>query len=137
MSCPWDTPVRSADGRLFCGAHGLIVCGRCGVDYSDVDDVIVDSIEEHEDDADRAGALDIERLDPIRHMEISIGRGSVLPTVFVPPPSTTQQSLFPADFAHKAHPPATRFIHVDDLKSFLIHTSGACFGMGPAELRGG
>ena len=59
MSCPWDTPVRSTDGRLFCGAHGLVVCGRCGVDYSDVDDVIVDSIEEHEDDADRAGALDI------------------------------------------------------------------------------
>lgn len=62
MSCPWDTPFRSADGRLFCGAHGLVVCGRCGVDYSDVDDVddvIVDSIEEHEDDADRAGALDI------------------------------------------------------------------------------
>ncbi|RBR12924.1 uncharacterized protein FIESC28_08415 [Fusarium coffeatum] len=144
MSCPWDTPVRSADGRLLCGAHSLIVCGRCGVDYSDVDDVVDDSIEgrmrpseEYEDDLNRAGALEIERLDPIRYMEMSIGRGLVLPTVFVPPPSTTPQSLFPADIAHKAHPPATRFIYVDDPKLLLIYTSGTCFGKGLAELKGG
>ncbi|KAH7173298.1 uncharacterized protein B0J16DRAFT_324799 [Fusarium flagelliforme] len=122
MSCPWDTTLRSADGCLFCGAYGLIVCGRCGVDYSDLDDVDEDPIEgrlrareEYEDDVDRAGSLDIERLDPIRHIEI----------------------LFPADIAHKAHPPSTRFIRVDDPKSFLIYTSGACFGKGQAEPKAG
>jgi len=145
MSCPLDVTVESADGRLLCSAHGLVVCGRCCVDYSFPDDIIDEGSvvgrmrlpEEYEDDLDRAGALDIERLDPIRHMEMSRGRGLVLPTVFVPPPSATPQSLFPAGIARKAHPPVTRFIRADDPKSFLIYTSGVCFGKGQVEPNAG
>ncbi|KAF5596049.1 ribonuclease H [Fusarium subglutinans] len=145
MSWAPDSPVELADGRLVCGTHSLVVYGRCCVDYSFMDDVVdEDSIEgrvrlpeEYEDDLDHAGSLDIERLDPIRRMEMSIGRGSVLPTVFVPPPSATPQSLFPAGDSRKAHPPVARFIRVDDPKSFLIYTDGACLGNGQVEPKGG
>ncbi|KAG9498079.1 hypothetical protein J7337_010969 [Fusarium musae] len=91
----------------------------------------------YEDDLDRACSLDIDRLDPIRRMEMCIGRGKVLPTAFVPPQSATPQSLFPASIGRKAHPPVTRFIRVDDPKSFLIYTDGACPGNGQAEPKGG
>ncbi|KAG4253823.1 RNase H domain-containing protein [Fusarium proliferatum] len=74
--------------------------------------------EEYEDDLDRAGALDIEKLDPIRHMEISRGSGSVLPTVFVPP---LQQLRKVSDVP----------------ESLLIYTDGACLGNGQVEPKGG
>ncbi|KAI1028236.1 hypothetical protein LB503_002053 [Fusarium chuoi] len=145
MSWAPDSPVELPDGRLVCGNHGLVVCGRCCVDYSFMDDVLDDDSiegrvrrpEEYEDDLDRAGSLDIERLDPIRRMEISRGSGSVLPTVFVPPPSATPQSLFPAGVGRKAHPPVTRFIRADDPESLLIYTDGACLGNGQVEPKGG
>ncbi|KAF4494921.1 Ribonuclease H [Fusarium agapanthi] len=140
MSRAPDSPVELTDGRLVCGTHGLVVCGRCCVDYSFMDDVVDERVrlpEEYEDDLDRAGSLDIERLDPIRRMEMSIGRGSVLPTVLVPPPSATPQSLFPAGIGHRAHPPVARFIRVGDPKSLLIYTDGACLGNGQVEPKGG
>ncbi|QGI99219.1 hypothetical protein CEK26_012288 [Fusarium fujikuroi] len=123
MSWVPDSPVELPDGRLVCGNHGLVVCGSCCVDYSFMDDVLDDDAiegrvrrpEEYEDDLDRAGALDIERLDPIRHMEI----------------------LFPAGIGCKAHPPVTRFIRADDPESLLIYTDGACLGNGQVEPKGG
>jgi ribonuclease HI len=93
--------------------------------------------EEYEDDIDQAGSLDIERLDPIRHMEVSRGSGLVLPTVFVLPPSATPQSLFSVGIGRNAHPPVIRFIRVDDQKSLLIYTDGACLGNGQVEPRAG
>ncbi|KAG4281822.1 RNase H domain-containing protein [Fusarium proliferatum] len=145
MSWAPDSPVELPDGRLVCGNHGLVVCGSCCVDYSFMDDVLDDDAiegrvrrpEEYEDDLDRAGALDIEKLDPIRHMEISRGSESVLPRVFVPPPSATPQSLFPAGIGRKAHPTVTRFIRADDPESLLIYTDGACLGNGQVEPKGG
>ncbi|TXB95556.1 hypothetical protein FocTR4_00016403 [Fusarium oxysporum f. sp. cubense] len=89
------------------------------------------------DDPDHAGSLDIEGLDSIRHMEVSRGSGLVLPTVFVPPPSATPQSLSPAGIGRNGHPPVTRFIRVDDPKSFLICTDGACLGNGQVEPKAG
>ncbi|SCV38996.1 uncharacterized protein FFB14_07067 [Fusarium fujikuroi] len=123
MSWVPDSPVELPDGRLVCGNHGLVLCGSCCVDYSFMDDVLDDDAiegrvrrpEEYEDDLDRAGALDIERLDPIRHMEI----------------------LFPAGIGRKAHPPVTRFIRADDPESLLIYTDGACLGNGQVEPKGG
>ncbi|KAI8402352.1 hypothetical protein FOFC_17661 [Fusarium oxysporum] len=88
-------------------------------------------------DEDSIEGRDIERLDPIRHMEVSRGSGLVLPTVFVPPPSATPQSLFSAGIGRNAHPPVTRFIRVDDPKSFLICTDGACLGNGQVEPKAG
>ncbi|KAK2123956.1 hypothetical protein NOF04DRAFT_1349468 [Fusarium oxysporum II5] len=76
-------------------------------------------------------------LDSIRHMEVSRGSGLVLPTVFVPPPSATPQSLSPAGIGRNGHPPVTRFIRVDDPKSFLICTDGACLGNGQVEPKAG
>ncbi|CZR46792.1 uncharacterized protein FPRO_12243 [Fusarium proliferatum ET1] len=70
-------------------------------------------------------------------MTQSKGDESVLPTVFVPPPSATPQSLFPAGIGRKAHPPVTRFIRADDPESLLIYTDGACLGNGQVEPKGG
>ncbi|KAH7259396.1 uncharacterized protein BKA55DRAFT_662040 [Fusarium redolens] len=78
--------------------------------------------EEYEDDIDQAGSLDIERLDPIRHMEVS---------------RATPQSLFSVGIGRNAHPPVIRFIRVDDPKSLLIYTDGACLGNGQVEPRAG
>ncbi|KAF5535179.1 ribonuclease H [Fusarium napiforme] len=82
MSWAPDSPVELPDGRLICGSHGLVGCGRCCVDYSFMYDILdedpsewpVRRPEENEDDLDRAGSLDIDRLDPIRRMEMFIGR---------------------------------------------------------------
>ncbi|KAF5976311.1 ribonuclease H [Fusarium coicis] len=78
MSWAPDSPVELADGRLVCGSHGLVVCGVCWVDCSFMDDVLdedpsewpVRRPEEYEGDLYRAGSLDIDRLDPIRRMEM-------------------------------------------------------------------
>ncbi|KAH7151103.1 ribonuclease H-like domain-containing protein [Fusarium sp. MPI-SDFR-AT-0072] len=126
MSRVPDTPIELPDGRLVCGTHNIVICGRCCVDYSFTDDIVdEDSIEgrvrrpeEYEDDLDHAGSLDIERLDPIRRMEVSRGSGLVLPTVFVPPLWQLPKAL-------------------DDPKSFLIYTDGACLGNGQVEPKAG
>ncbi|KAF4435907.1 Ribonuclease H [Fusarium acutatum] len=125
MSWPPDVPVELADGSLL------------RVSLDDVVDGRVRLPEEYEDDLDSAGSLDIERLDPIRRMEMSGGRGSVVPTVFVPPPLATPQILFPAGIGRKAHPHVTRFFQVDDPKSFLIYADGECLGNGQVEPKGG
>ncbi|KAJ0135397.1 putative Signal recognition particle protein like protein [Fusarium oxysporum f. sp. albedinis] len=120
MSWVPDIPIELPDGRLVCGTHGLRTLLYVQTNMKD--------------DLDHAGSLDIERLDPIRHTEVSRGSGLVLPTVFKPPPSATPQSLFPASIGRNAHPHVTRFIRVDDPKSFLICTDGACLGNGQGPL---
>ncbi|CCT72690.1 uncharacterized protein FFUJ_12581 [Fusarium fujikuroi IMI 58289] len=129
MSWAPDSPVELPDGRLVCGNHGLVVCGSCCVDYSFMDDVLGDDAiegrvrrpEEYEDDLDRAGALDIERLTPSATWKCL----------------EAADHLFPAGIGRKAHPPVTQFIRADDPESLLIYTDGACLGNGQVEPKGG
>ncbi|KAI1159043.1 ribonuclease H-like protein [Nemania serpens] len=52
---PYDSddeegPCRLPDGRLVCGPHGFVVCGRCCSDYSFMEDVLSHGEDEDEDD---------------------------------------------------------------------------------------
>ncbi|KAI7763223.1 hypothetical protein LZL87_013035 [Fusarium oxysporum] len=134
MSRVPDTPIELPDGRLVCGTHNIVICGRCCVDYSFTDDIVdEDSIEgrvrrpeEYEDDLDHAGSLDIERLDPIRRMEsfliytdgACLGNGQVEPkagwaSVFGPLEQNTNASVnerleYQGPLGDSAHPNSNR-----------------------------
>ncbi|GAP93144.1 putative RNase h domain protein [Rosellinia necatrix] len=45
-----EGPCELPDGRIVCGPHGHIVCGRCCVDYSFMEDILSHDEDEDEDD---------------------------------------------------------------------------------------
>lgn len=52
-----EGPCELPDGRLVCGPHGLVHCGKCCTDYSFMDDVL----DEHGEDSDDDEIYDGER----------------------------------------------------------------------------
>jgi ribonuclease HI len=128
------------DGRLVCTTHGLVICGRCCVDYSFVDKGL-----EYSDDELYRPVNNSPRLEPPQNnpffddLDFSLkrGTGKVIPTVFIPPSSATPHTLFPVGISHKAIPRVTRFIHRDDPKTLLIYTDGACLNNGQENPRAG
>lgn len=44
-----EGPCELPNGRLVCGPHGLVVCGKCCSDYSFMNDVLEEDEEEDED----------------------------------------------------------------------------------------
>jgi hypothetical protein len=64
------------------------------------------------------------------------GQGRVLPTEFKPPPSETQQSLFPVGISRQAILHVTRFIHHNDPKTLLIYIHDACLSDGQEDPQG-
>ncbi|KAF4465904.1 RNase H domain [Fusarium albosuccineum] len=69
-------PVELPSGRLICRPHGLVVCGRCCVDYSFMDEVLEDS----DDRAEREAEELYNQLSPENRAEIDARWG--------PPPSS-------------------------------------------------
>ncbi|KAF4966736.1 hypothetical protein FSARC_5601 [Fusarium sarcochroum] len=139
---PWENhPVELPDGRLICAPHGLVVRGRCCVDYSFMDEVLQDSGGENSDEDNKLynelspggrAAIDARWGPP------STGTGRVLPTVFIPSSSSSKpEDLFPAGKAREAIPYVPRFIHRYNPKTFLIYTDGACLNNGQANPRAG
>lgn len=148
-------PVELPDGRLICRPHGLVVCGRCCVDYSFMDEVLEDSDERAEREAEEL----YNQLSPESRAEIDArwgppspilsvnsdhtdairrGTGRVLPTTFVPPsPTSTPDNLFPLGISARAIPPVARFIRRDDSEQFLMYTDGACLNNGQANPKAG
>ncbi|KAJ2976158.1 hypothetical protein NUW58_g8160 [Xylaria curta] len=45
-----EGPCELPNGRLVCGPHGLVVCGRCCMDFSFMEDVLTDGEDEDEDE---------------------------------------------------------------------------------------
>jgi len=100
-----EGPCELPDGRVVCGPHGLVYCGRCCTDYTGMGGS--DSEEEEEDDADADAddflhSLDIRpaNLANMREMlslgnRLRRGTGRVFPTKFVPSSATeTPMELF-------------------------------------------
>ncbi|KAI0103203.1 ribonuclease H-like domain-containing protein [Nemania sp. FL0031] len=58
-----EGPCELPDGRLVCGPHGRVVCGRCCSDYSFMDEVLNGDNEDEDEDEDE------DSLDP-RTMEL-------------------------------------------------------------------
>ena len=147
-------PTRRSDDRLVCGAHGLVVCGLCTVDYSFMDDILRED-EEDSDDKD----LDDEDLDddvedssgdevfrpttyrargmvvqapPFGDRQLRVGSGRVIPGKFTPPTQLdTPGLLFPTSTPRK------RFIHRTDPSQCLVYCDGACSGNGSQDAKGG
>ncbi|KAI0442770.1 ribonuclease H-like protein [Xylaria telfairii] len=146
-----EGPCELPDGRFVCGPHGFVVCGKCCVDYSSMEDALSSS--EGED-----GVLDAETLsresraaidssrppldfaDPdgeecMHGMKKRRGTGRVFPTRFNPPSTTIMPTeLFPGKATYAR---LTRYIHRNDPQKVLIFTDGACLNNGKANPKAG
>lgn len=94
-----EGPCELTNGRLVCGPHGMVVCGRCCTDYSFMEDVLDDDDDDDEDedtDMEEEEELDdwpeyqsddtSEHVYTLPHLETGKvrGTGRVFPTKFVP-----------------------------------------------------
>ncbi|KAI1384829.1 ribonuclease H-like protein [Hypoxylon trugodes] len=128
------------DGRIVCGPHGLVVCGKCCTDYSFMDDNSSDLEEQDEGDESDSSAdhpeseqdFDIEEL-PFEKKRR--GTGQVFPTKFTPPtPFSIPTQLFPG---RRTYMQWTRYIDRNDPRSVLILTDGACLNNGQPNPKAG
>lgn len=82
-----EGPCELPDGRIVCGPHGLVICGRCCTDYtgmgddSDDDDEDWDVEEDEEEEPDKPPK---DLLDSLIGTEKVRGTGKVFPSKFVP-----------------------------------------------------
>lgn len=97
-----EGPCELPNGRLVCGPHGQVVCGRCCVDYGFMDDVLDrDSENEDEDEDDEAaieshglhGNLDPDTMADMLGPRLTKGTGRTFPTKFVPPSASVTPSV--------------------------------------------
>ncbi|KAL4722232.1 hypothetical protein ACLX1H_011012 [Fusarium chlamydosporum] len=109
MAWRLDSPTELPNGRLVCGNHGLVVCGRCCVDYSFMDEVLndsdgVDSIDEPMHQAHDDHQAQIISYDSPQYSSkpVTRGAGKVIPTLFPASSSDTPQSLFTAGVSQRA-----------------------------------
>ena len=100
-----EGPCELPDGRLVCGPHGLVICGKCCKDYSFMDDILSDTgmdedeedgEEDEEDEEGEDGYLNrsITQDHVIPGREKRRGTGQVIPTKFDPPGSIRPTDLF-------------------------------------------
>ncbi|AEO53788.1 hypothetical protein MYCTH_2295591 [Thermothelomyces thermophilus ATCC 42464] len=122
-----EGPCELPDGRLVCGPHGLVTCGKCCVDYSFMDDVLGHDSENEEQEDDLFGLLD---GFPLRRCT-----GRAFPTKFVPPSgSETPFELFSG---RKSYMRVTRYTFRNDAGKVLIRTDGACLDNGQQNPKAG
>ncbi|KAI0456511.1 ribonuclease H-like domain-containing protein [Xylaria acuta] len=131
-----EGPCELPDGRIVCGPHGFVSCGKCCTDYSFMDDVLSNDEDEDEDD------LEMPNLNPNTVPipgsfgdEKRRGTGRVFPTVFNPPSAQVQ----PTDLFHgkATYARVTRYIHRRDPNNVLIFTDGACLNNGQPNPKAG
>lgn len=63
-----DNPIELTDGRLVCRAHRQVVCAKCTVDYSFMDDI---SDEENKEESDGDELLTEEEMKAFRQRMIA------------------------------------------------------------------
>ncbi len=86
-----EGPCELPNGRLVCGPHGLVLCGRCCSDYSFMDDVLGENREELEDDENDDEDHDLAPVEtppsigvPSLGPDMVRGTGLVFPSKFGP-----------------------------------------------------
>ena len=97
-----EGPCELPDGRVVCGPHGLVVCGRCCIDYSFMDDVLSnrgngdDEEEEDDDDEDSGGnGAEPDFIHDLLGPSLRKGTGRSWPSKFIPSSTTdTPAELF-------------------------------------------
>ncbi|KAI0595237.1 ribonuclease H-like protein [Biscogniauxia sp. FL1348] len=130
-----EGPCELPDGRIVCGPHGLVSCGKCCTDYSFMDDNL--SSDAGKDEYDGSGSHSVNVLVPqdVSGMETRRGTGQVFPTKFIPPTASIMPAeLFPgrANYAK-----LIRYIHRDDPRAVLVFTDGACLNNGQPDPKAG
>lgn len=95
-----EGPCELPDGRLVCGPHGLVICYKCTVDYSFMDDVLAadkyDEDKEEEEDGGGQKDTSVKKAAGDNHVDDAIsnpldpfekrrGNGSVIASKFTPP----------------------------------------------------
>ncbi|KAI1747981.1 ribonuclease H-like protein [Xylaria castorea] len=122
-----EGPCELPDGRLVCGPHGFVTCGKCCTDYSVMDDV--PSNYEIEDEGES------EDQDDMFGNKKRRGTGRVFPTLFTPPSAQVKPTeRFPGKATYVRN---TRYIHRDNPNNILIFTDGACLSNGQPNPRAG
>ncbi|KAJ6787857.1 hypothetical protein PWT90_09641 [Aphanocladium album] len=112
-----EGPCELPNGRLVCGPHGLVQCGKCCSDYSFMDDVLEDD-KNDDDDHDLAGT------------------GLVYPSKFRPPTTSPlpPMELFRGRFRFMN---IVRCTYPNDNSMLLVMTDGACLNNGQANPKAG
>ncbi|KAF4251697.1 hypothetical protein CNMCM8980_005566 [Aspergillus fumigatiaffinis] len=130
-----DNPIELPNGQLVCGAHRLVICGYCTVDYSFIE---IEENESGQDDSEdnindsrpfSPEAIPISAGGFLDMNETRVGTGKDIPTKF-PVPSG-------CDSPHALFRPKSRFINPNRPTEFLIFTDGACLNNGAGQPRGG
>ncbi|KAH7126076.1 putative ribonuclease H1 [Dactylonectria macrodidyma] len=152
-----EGPCELPNGKLVCGPHGLVRCGRCCSDYSFMDDVLGEDRGDFDDDEHDDENYDDEDYDDEDHddedhdlapdaassaihdcslgPEAVKGTGLVFPSKFTPPANPLQpMELFCS---------RVRFMNLlrctspNDSSKLLIMTDGACLNNGQANPKAG
>ncbi|KAK8058998.1 RNase H domain-containing protein [Apiospora phragmitis] len=144
-----EGPCELPDGRVVCGPHGLVVCGKCCSDYSFMDEDVDEDKDEHEAHSPASLPLGGMRTQypstnrvladrsppPFSGTEKRRGTGRAFPTKFCPPsPTITPAELFAG---RRAWMRATRYTHRNDPGMLLLLTDGACLNNGLANPKAG
>ncbi|KAI1489611.1 ribonuclease H-like protein [Biscogniauxia mediterranea] len=130
-----EGPCELPDGRLVCGPHGLVICGKCCTDYSFMDDNLSSDVEENEYDSPKNHPMNVAISHGPPDLEKRRGTGRVFPTEFIPPTS----SIMPTELfrGQATYAKLTRYIHRDDPEAVLIFTDGACLNNGQPNPKAG
>ncbi|KAI5917277.1 ribonuclease H-like domain-containing protein [Camillea tinctor] len=134
-----EGPCELPNGKLVCGPHGLVVCGKCCSDYSFMNEGLSSDIEDAEEDEDEDPMSVFHPiLDTIPSQfgpETRRGTGKVIPTRFTPRTS----SIMPTELfrGQPTYAKLSRYIHRDDPRSVLIFTDGACLNNGQPDPKAG
>ncbi|KAK0657949.1 ribonuclease H-like domain-containing protein [Cercophora newfieldiana] len=124
-----EGPAELPDGRLVCGPHGFVTCGKCCVDFSFMDDVLgADEDDEEDDDVVNNDIPKLNfNLQPMSR-DLTRGTGRVFPTEFTAPsPLVKPLELFSG---RRNHINVTRFTLPSNPSKGLILTDGACLENG-------
>ncbi|KAH7308384.1 putative ribonuclease H1 [Stachybotrys elegans] len=128
-----EGPCELPDGRLVCGPHGLVWCGKCCTDYSYMEDVLGEDNKDFEGDRNspNVAAPAGRGLGP----EKVKGTGLVFPSRFEPPVET--QPPLELFSGRRRHLKMTRYTYPGDSSILLMMTDGACLNNGQANPRAG
>ncbi|KAM3428319.1 hypothetical protein NHJ13734_008654 [Beauveria thailandica] len=127
-----EGPCELPNGRLVCGPHGLVQCGKCCSDYSFMDDVLGEDCGELEDDENDDEDYDVpSSLGP----DLVRGTGLIFPSKFRPHlGSSSPMEEFRGRFRFMN---LIRYTHHNDNSMLLIMTDGACLNNGQANPKAG
>lgn len=123
-----EGPCELPDGRVVCGPHGFVVCGKCCSDYSFMDDILN---EERDEERERQNDA---RGEPLTEPEKKRGTGRVIPTIFALSSTGVPIEWF---LNQRATGGQDRYIHKDDRNMLLLFTDGACLDNGRSYPRAG